>query len=86
MSHVYLAVTLGRTSPFHTNPSGLSASCPSVDYVGKVGQLSDVQLFSVPKVEWDSRKEEILGILKGGEGVQRIDVQKATMRSKRDEL
>jgi hypothetical protein len=39
--------------------------------VGNVGQLPDVQLFSVPKVEWDSRQQDILSFLKGSEGVQK---------------
>jgi len=85
-SNVYLAVTLARTSPFYVNPSGLSASHSAVNHVGNVGQLSDVQLFSVPKVEWDSRQQDILSFMKGGEGVQRVDVQSPKTRSKRDEL
>ena len=85
-SNVYLAVTLVRSSPFYTNPSGLSASHSAVNHVGTVGQLPDVQLFSVPKVEWDSRKQDILSFLKGSEGVQRVDVQSPKTRTKRDEL
>jgi hypothetical protein len=85
-SNIYLAVTLARTSPFNTNPSGLSAFHPAVNHVGNVGQLSDVQLFSVPKVEWDSQQQNILSFLKGSEGVQRVDVQSPKTRSKRDEL
>jgi len=85
-SNVYLAVTLARSSPFYANPSGLSVSRFTVNHVGGVGQLPDVQLFSVPKVEWDSRQQDILSFLKGSEGVQRVDIQSAKMRSKRDEL
>lgn len=85
-SNIYLAVTLGRSSPFYTNPSGLSTSYSAVNHVGNVGQLPDVQLFSVPKVEWDSRQQDILSFLKGSEGVQRVDVQSPRTRSKRDEF
>jgi len=85
-SNIYLAVVLARSSPFYTNPSGLSASHFTVNHVGNVGQLPDVQLFSVPKVEWDSRKQDILDFLKGSEGVQRVEVQSPKMRFKRDEL
>lgn len=85
-SNVYLAVSLARTSPFYTNPSGLSASHSAVNHVGNVGQLPDVQLFSVPKVVWDSQQQDILSFLKGSEGVQRVDVQSPKMRSKRDEF
>lgn len=85
-SNIYLAVTLARTSPFYTHPSHLSASHSAVSHVGNVGQLPDVQLFSVPKVVWDSQQQDILSFLKGGEGVQRVDVQSPKMRSKRDEL
>jgi hypothetical protein len=85
-SNVYLAVTFARSSPFYANPSGLSASHSVVNHVGVVGQLPDVQLFSVPKVEWDSQQQDILSFLKGSEGVQRVDVQSPKKRSKRDEL
>lgn len=84
--NVYLAVTLARSSPFYANPSQLSASYSAVNHVGNVGQLPDVQLFSVPKVEWDSRQQDILSFLKGNEGVQRVDVQSPKTRPKRDEL
>jgi len=84
--NIYLAVTLARASPFYANPSGLSASHSAVNHVGNVGQLPDVQLFSVPKVVWDSRQQDILSFLKGSEGVQRVDVQSPKTRSKRDEL
>ena len=85
-SNIYLAVTLAKTSPFYANPSGLSASHSAVNHVGNVGQLPDVHLFSVPKVEWDSGQQDILNFLKGGEGVRRVDIQSPKMRSKRDEL
>lgn len=85
-SNIYLAVSLTRTSPFYTNPSGLLASHSTVKHVGNVGQLLDVQLFSVPKVVWDSQQQDILSFLKGSEGVQRVDVQSPKTRSKRDEL
>ena len=85
-SNVYLAVTLARSSPFYTNPSSLSTSHPAIDHVGNVGQLPDVQLFSVPKVEWNSQQQDILSFLKGSKGVQRVDVQSPKMRSKREEL
>jgi len=85
-SNIYLAVTLARASPFYANPSGLSASHSAINHVGNVGQLPDVHLFSVPKVEWDSWQQDILSFLKGSEGVQRVDVQSPKTRSKRDEL
>ncbi|KAF9650636.1 hypothetical protein BDM02DRAFT_1351840 [Thelephora ganbajun] len=85
-SNTYLAVTLARSSPFYTNPSGLSASHSAINHIGNVGQLPDIQLFSVPKAEWDSRQQDILSFLKGCEGVQRVDVQSPKMRLKRDEL
>jgi len=85
--NVYLAVTLARTSPFYANPSGLLVyHFNAVNYVGNVGQLPDVQLFSVPKVVWDSQQQEILSLLRDSEGVQRVDVQSPKMRSKRDGL
>lgn len=85
-SNIYLAVTLARSSPFYTNPSQLSAPYSAVNHVGNVGQLPDVQLFSVPRIEWDSQRQDILSFLKGSEGVQRVDVQSPKTRSKRDEF
>ena len=86
LSPIYLAVTLASSSPFYANPSQLSVSHSVVKHVGNVGQLPNVQLFSVPKAEWDSRQQDILSFLKGSEGVQRVDVQSPKTRSKRDEL
>lgn len=85
-SNIYLAVTLIRASPFYANPSALSASHSTINHVGNVGELRDVQLFSVPKVVWNSQQQDILSFLKGSEGVQRVDVQSPKTRSKRDEL
>jgi hypothetical protein len=86
-ANVYLSVTLASSSPFYSNPAGLASSHPLVNHVGTVGQLEDVQLFSVPKVEWNSAQEDILSFLKGEEGVRRVDVQTLKTRSKRtDEL
>lgn len=85
--NVYLSVALSPSSPFYEKPSDLASSHPFVNHVGMVGQLKDVQLFSVPKPQWDSSHEDILSFLKGGQGVQRVDVQSLKQRSKRsDEL
>jgi hypothetical protein len=86
-ANVYLSVTFSSSSPFYRNPSGLASSHPAVNHVGMVGQLEDVQLFSVPKAHWDSSQQDIMSFLKNGQGVQRVDVQSLKQRSKRsDEL
>ncbi|KAG6892014.1 hypothetical protein C0992_002305, partial [Termitomyces sp. T32_za158] len=61
---------------------------PAVTHVGQVGQLQDVQIFSVPNSEWESVQEDVLEKLSKANGVGRVDVQKVKARSKRggDEL
>ncbi|KAF8602801.1 hypothetical protein BDV93DRAFT_523891 [Ceratobasidium sp. AG-I] len=88
----YLAVTLSPQSPHFTNPNALatrasqSVQGAEVQHVGRVGELEDVQLFSVPKNVWDASSGEsskIIETLKALEGVKSIDVQAPKMRAKR---
>jgi len=53
-----------------------------------VGELQDVQLFAVPKADWDQVGEDILAVLKAKQGVLGVDVQVPKERVKRgsDEL
>jgi len=86
--NTYLAVTLSSTSPFFGKPAQLAMIHPVVAHVGQVGQLEDVQIFSVPKLEWERVSEDVLEKLKTTDGVARVDVQIAEARAKRrgDEL
>lgn len=86
--NTYLAVTLSSTSPFFAEPAQLATVHPTIAHIGPVGQLQDVQLFSVPKFEWERVSEEVLGKLNEADGVGRVDVQKLETRVKRggDEL
>ncbi|KAF8061548.1 hypothetical protein FPV67DRAFT_1673180 [Lyophyllum atratum] len=86
--NTYLAVTLSSASPFFGEPAQLALVHPAVAHVGQVGQLEDVQIFSVPKFEWERVSEDVLKKLKEANGVGRVDVQKAEARTKRgtDEL
>ncbi|TFK32605.1 hypothetical protein BDQ12DRAFT_692303 [Crucibulum laeve] len=78
----YLAVTLSPS----TSPSSLSAG-PHLTHIGQVGQLQDVQLFSVPKLEWQNHGDDILKDIGERDGVLRVDVQVPERRAKRgDEL
>ncbi|QRV86888.1 hypothetical protein RhiJN_28936 [Ceratobasidium sp. AG-Ba] len=88
----YLAVTLSPQSPHFTNPNALAARTAEtiqgsgVQHVGKVGELDDVQLFSVPKNVWDSGSGEsskILEAIRAQEGVKGVDVQVPRTRAKR---
>lgn len=81
-----LAVTLQSSSSLLANPAQLATAHDSLTHVGQVGELSDVQLVSVPSTEWDSVKGDVLGALMGMEGVVRVEVQKTKQRAKRDEL
>ncbi|KZT58852.1 hypothetical protein CALCODRAFT_431854 [Calocera cornea HHB12733] len=95
-ANVYLAVTHAPSHP----PSAPSAALPvqlegrsepvSLEHVGQVGQLKDVQLYAMPKREWDGLgdggRKEVLGKLKGMEGVKAVEEQVLRQRVKRDEF
>jgi hypothetical protein len=86
--NTYLAVTLSSSSPFLQQPAALAQVHPAVAHVGQVGQMQDVQLFSVAKFEWEKVSGEVLSKLEKSEGVGRVDVQAPAQRSRRgnDEL
>ncbi|KAG6909791.1 hypothetical protein DXG01_015284 [Tephrocybe rancida] len=86
--NTYLTVTLSSGSPFFSEPAQLAAVHPAIAHVGQVGQLQDVQVYSVPKFEWDDISKDVLQKLNDANGVGRVDVQKVEARSKRgsDEL
>ncbi|KAG8735616.1 hypothetical protein FRC11_003149, partial [Ceratobasidium sp. 423] len=80
----YLAVTLSPQSPHFSSPNALATRASeiirgsNVQHVGRVGELEDVQLFSVPKHVWDGSSEDsakIIETLKSQEGVKYVDVQ-----------
>jgi len=86
--NTYLAVTLSTASHIHFPPSSLSAVHASLAYHGQVGELQDVQLFAVPKADWDQVGEDILAVLRAKQVVLGIDVQVPKQQVKRggDEL
>ncbi|EUC65969.1 hypothetical protein RSOL_504170 [Rhizoctonia solani AG-3 Rhs1AP] len=86
----YLAVILSPQSPHFSSPTSLATRTAeaiqgsNLQYVGRVGELDDVQLFSVPKNIWDgSSGGKIIEMLKSLEGVKSVDVQVPKTRSKR---
>ncbi len=90
-SNTYLAITLSQNSPIISSPQSLLSSSVSgsrfeLNHVGQVGQLSDVQLWSIPKENWDANAQDILSFLKGKEGVESVDVQELKQRTRRDEF
>ena len=87
-SNTYFTVTLLSNSPFFSEPAQLAMVHPAVTHVGQVGQMQDVQIFSVPKLEWDSVSKDVLEKFSKAHGVGRVDVQKVEARSRRrgDEL
>ncbi|KAG6852900.1 hypothetical protein C0991_008269 [Blastosporella zonata] len=86
--NTYLTVTLYSSSPFFSEPAQLAAVHPAIAHVGQVGQLQDVQVFSVANFEWENVSKDVLEKLNKANGVGRVDVQKPEARSKRgsDEL
>ncbi|KAF8061766.1 hypothetical protein FPV67DRAFT_1422464 [Lyophyllum atratum] len=80
--NTYLAVTLSSESLFSGEPSQLARVHPAVAHVGQVGQLQDIQIFSVPTAVWESVRDDVLEKLREGDGVARVDVQKVEARTK----
>ncbi|KAI0781529.1 hypothetical protein BD413DRAFT_506018 [Trametes elegans] len=85
--NVFLTVTLDPTSALYNNPDGLAVD-PLIQRLGRVGELQDVQLLSVPRPNWPGVQGAILDALNALPGVLRVDVlEKPKLRTKRgDEL
>ncbi|KAG6859143.1 hypothetical protein C0993_004475, partial [Termitomyces sp. T159_Od127] len=81
--NTYISVTFSSSSPFFGEPAQLAMVHPAVTHVGQVGQLQDVQIFSVPNSEWDSVHKDVLEEMSKADGVGRVDVQNVKARSKR---
>lgn len=92
VAFTYLAVTLSPQSPHFSSPNALATRTSeaiqgsNVHHLGRVGELEEVQLYSVPKDVWDSSNgasARIIEMLKSLEGVKAVDVQVPKVRSKR---
>ncbi|KAK7438464.1 hypothetical protein VKT23_018077 [Stygiomarasmius scandens] len=83
--NVYIAVTLDPTSSLFSNPSVLSNIHSALMYVGPVGKLKDVHLVSFGKEEWNEHVEEIIQLIKGCEGINKVDVQEVKHLTKRND-
>ena len=84
--NTYLAITL---SPSISEPRAIltNPQLSSLSYVGPVGALQHVHLYSIPKTQYEIVKEQVFATLDTMEGVQSVDVQVAKQRVKRgDEL
>ena len=87
-ANTYLTVTVTPGSFVANNPALLVVH-PSMSHLGKVGQLMDVEIVSVPKDVWDGLKGDVVQSLNTLDGVRRVDVQETPKaRAKRggDEL
>ncbi|KAL1947163.1 hypothetical protein VTO73DRAFT_14124 [Trametes versicolor] len=85
---VLLTITLSPTSALHANPDGLAVH-PLIKRLGRVGELQDVQVLSVPRQSWPRVEGEVVDALNALPGVLRVDVQeRPKLRAKRgaDEL
>lgn len=80
---VQIAVYLSSSSQYMQRPADLATLHPALSHQGKVGELSDVQLVSVKKNDWERDNGEVLSRLKSGEGVTRVEVQQNRQRVKR---
>ncbi|KAK7677078.1 hypothetical protein QCA50_019976 [Cerrena zonata] len=73
-ANTYLTITVTSGSKVANNPSILAVH-PSMVHQGKVGELSDIQVISVPQNIWDESKDIILQSLNALNGVRRVEVQ-----------
>ncbi|KAK7677059.1 hypothetical protein QCA50_019957 [Cerrena zonata] len=73
-ANTYLTVIVTSGSTVANNPTILAVH-PSMVHQGKVGELSDIQLVSVPRNLWDESKDNILQSLHALNGVRRVEVQ-----------
>ncbi|TEB24694.1 hypothetical protein FA13DRAFT_1638381 [Coprinellus micaceus] len=84
----YIAVTYAPRSTFISTPTALSSLKPSISYVGQVGALEDVHLYSAPKGEGDQIAQFLKERRGGSEGIIDVEMQVPKVRAKRggDEL
>lgn len=86
-ANVYLSVTLSSGSSLFAAPANLAGAHSQLTHQGPVGALPDVQLYSIPRPNWDNIHEDLLRSIREREGVVRVDiVQAPRQRAKRDEL
>lgn len=85
-----LAVTLAGTSSFLSNPVSIAHAHPALhdlQYSRQAGELKDVLVFVVPPSASDPAvKQEVVQVLKGLEGIVRVDELVPRRRAKRDEF
>lgn len=84
-SNAYLALTLSRTSPFYAQPASLPdhVAVP-LHYVGSVGALDDVHLYSLPKSQYQVIKDQVFQVLGNmPTHVVAVDEQLPKQRAKR---
>lgn len=87
-NNAYFAVTLAPSSNYLSSPALLASLQPSLSYVGQVGALSDVHLYSAPKNEGDQVAAFLNERRGGSEGIIDIELQVPRKLAKRggDEL
>jgi hypothetical protein len=88
MNHVtqaYISVNFAQNSPFYDTPDTLSSIYPGLTYLGQVGELSDVHLYSFPQENWLAARGEVLSGLQDSDGVLHVEVQRPVQRVKRGE-
>jgi len=90
-SNTYLTVYLPSSSPYLADPSAIATIHPALKHVGPVGVMKDIQILSVPKIEWERVSGEVLASfgdkLKDGiHKVELLDEPKARVKRGGDEL
>jgi hypothetical protein len=81
-THAYLTILLAPSSSLLADPSAVH---PDLKYIGPVGQLPDIHIFSFPKPTWDHSSAAIISTLRQIDGVLKVDIQEPRTRVKRDQ-
>ncbi|KAJ7069572.1 hypothetical protein C8F01DRAFT_977204 [Mycena amicta] len=86
-ANTYLAITIPASSSYMHSPASLQKLHPAATYVGQVGAMTDVQLVSIPKAQWES-SDTRAEILEAFKAAGKVDIQEPKQRAKRgpDEL
>ncbi|TFK22390.1 hypothetical protein FA15DRAFT_671594 [Coprinopsis marcescibilis] len=88
-NNAYYVVTLASSSSLYSSPATLSDLHPSLNYVGRVGELEDTHVYSSPLGTEDVVARFLKERSAGSDGIVHVEFpeeRELYKRSKKDEL
>ena len=76
-------VTLSRSGSAFSSPASLAELHPSLSYVGRVGELDDIHVYSSALDQGGAILELLKGRKNGQEGIVRVDIPEERELEKR---